>query len=71
MDSLLTKRLITSENKDAQEITLIFELSIFNGIVSVTTNSVIWELFIRSIAGPDKTACVQKAVTLLAPLDMK
>ena len=35
------------------------------------TNSLIFEFSIRSIAGPDKTGCVQQAYTSLAPLSTK
>jgi hypothetical protein len=40
-------------------MTRIFGLDFAKGIVSVTIISVSLELFMRSNAGPDKTACVQ------------
>ena len=42
-----------------------------NKIEFVTINSLIAEFSIRSLAGPDKTGCVQQAYTSLAPLSFK
>ena len=41
-----------------------------NSIEFVMTNSLIFELSIRSIAGPDNTGCVQQAYTSFAPLSI-
>ena len=50
-------------------------LSIFfssgNTIEFVTTNSLIFEFWIRSIAGPDNTGCVQQAYTSEAPFSTR
>ena len=70
MDSFLTRRSITSANRSATVITRILSLFSFNGMVSVTISSVNFELLMRSNAGPDNTACVQKARTLFAPFSM-
>ncbi|MNH32723.1 hypothetical protein D3C79_931840 [compost metagenome] len=61
---------IALANKGAVLNTLILGLSCFNGIVSVTINSVNTEFSIVSYAFPDNTGCVQTALTLLAPFSI-
>src|SRR5690606_28537179 len=68
IDWLFTKLLITSANSSDVERTRLLSLFSFNGIVSVTISSVRLDALILSYAGPERTACVQKARTLFAPL---
>ena len=59
---------IAFPNNSATDKTLILELSYLRGIESVTTNSVNTELVMFSLALPERTGCVQNALTDLAPL---
>ena len=61
--------MIASANKSATVNTSILSNFFSSGsfIVSNTINLVIEDSFILSIAGPDKTACVQQAYISLAP----
>ena len=60
---------IASANSLAKETTLILSIcfSSVSGIVSVTTTSFTSHSFILSIAGPDKTPCVQATYISFAP----
>ena len=57
-------------NRDATDSTFILGEVCFKGMVSQTTNSVKADASIFSYALPDKTGCVIKARTLLAPFSI-
>ena len=61
---------IACPNNGATESCFTFDgkSSLFQGIVLVTIHSSIGAVFKRSIAGPERTACVAPTYTAFAPL---